>query len=363
MTLLPEQLHVIRCYDRLPPMPGGMERHIAELTAAQRRQGVRVTEIYNSGEPAGEAIQVWRGRRLDKIRPSLLRWSLFYAAAASSRIDFSDGRVLVLHVHGDWSAFLLGRLLSRRMGARLFAASIHEHARAARWLYRVGLAGADPIFATGLQEARVLSEITGKSVIHLPSAPSDSFFERSEPSAEAFDVIVAGSLVARKNVEAVLDCAALRPRLSFRVYGDGPERERLETLSSLKGLNNLDFRGAVSTKEIHSAMSGARAFLNTAFAEGSPTAALEAMACGLPVVLTPSNDYSAIVEQGVNGRVTESFSPEALVAAIDEFLDNPARLARADAAARKTAEGHRWDQKAEIVTNAMIAAAERRREP
>jgi hypothetical protein len=44
MSIDPGRLHVIRCYERLPPLSGGMERHIQELTAAQRALGVRVTE-------------------------------------------------------------------------------------------------------------------------------------------------------------------------------------------------------------------------------------------------------------------------------------------------------------------------------
>lgn len=107
-------------------------------------------------------------------------------------------------------------------------------------------------------------------------------------------------------------------------------------------------------------MRTARLFLNTSATEGSPTAALEAMACGLPVVLTPSNDYSAIIEQGVNGWVTGSADPAELVSAMDLFLEHPDRLARAGIAARKTASGHRWDAKAQAVTAAMISVAERK---
>jgi glycosyltransferase involved in cell wall biosynthesis len=363
MTLLPEQLHVIRCYDRLPPMPGGMERHIAELTAAQRRQCVRVTEIYNSGEPAGEAIQVWRGRRLDMIRPSLLRWSLFYAAAALSRIDFSDGRIRVLHVHGDWSAFLLGRMLKRRFRARVAAASLHATPHAALDMYVRALRHFDCIFATGLKQSHEIGEALGRPILHLPSAPADRFFSKVSSAGADIDVIAVGSLVPVKRIETLLTCAALRPELKFAIIGDGPERLRLERLKDQLALNNVQFRGAVPPEKVPEVMRSARLFINTSASEGSPTAALEAMACGLPVVLTPSNDYSAIVEQGVNGRVTDSWNAEKLVAAIDEFLDDPARLARAGAAARKTAASPRWDQKAEIVTNAMIAAAERRREP
>jgi glycosyltransferase involved in cell wall biosynthesis len=97
-------------------------------------------------------------------------------------------------------------------------------------------------------------------------------------------------------------------------------------------------------------------FVSTATAEGSPTAALEAMACGLPVVLTPSNNYAGIVRAGINGRVTSGWTVEDLAKAIDEFLADPARATSVAAASRAVAEEHRWHRKAELVTKAMLAA-------
>jgi hypothetical protein len=35
-----------------------MERHIAELTAAQRKLGVRVTSVYNTGSADADTIQI-----------------------------------------------------------------------------------------------------------------------------------------------------------------------------------------------------------------------------------------------------------------------------------------------------------------
>jgi glycosyltransferase involved in cell wall biosynthesis len=126
------------------------------------------------------------------------------------------------------------------------------------------------------------------------------------------------------------------------------------------GLNNVQFLGEVTLDEVHSALSSARLFLNTSLTEGSPTAALEAMACGLPVVLTPANDYSAIVEQGINGMVIGSWSAEELAGAIDELLIDRGRLKSAGEAARRTAAAHSWDAKARFVTEAMISAIQRR---
>jgi glycosyltransferase involved in cell wall biosynthesis len=125
-------------------------------------------------------------------------------------------------------------------------------------------------------------------------------------------------------------------------------------------LENIRFHGTVTIEAIHSAMHRARLFLNVSQFEGSPTAALEAMACGLPVVLTPSNDYSALVEAGENGIVTGSWDVEEITTAIDECLADEGRRRVMGEKARQVAKAHRWDAKARFVTEAMRNVLEKR---
>jgi glycosyltransferase involved in cell wall biosynthesis len=333
-----------------------MEKHIASLTAAQRELGVRVTEVYNRGKPLGESFRVWPRNSIGELRPYFLREFLFYAAALRKQFDFRDGRLRVVHIHGDWPSFLFGSIFARVIGADAVAASLHEWARGPRLAYAVALRSCDPVFATGLAEARYLGKVTGTAAFHLPSAPSELFFGTPESLAPSCDVILVGSLVARKRLDLVLDLAELRPNLRISIFGDGPERAGLEAQRKARHLDHVRFFGNAEPDEIRASLHTARLFLNVATEEGTPTAALEAMACGRPVVMTPSNDYSNLVEQGVNGWVTSGWGAEEIATAIDLFLGNPAMLSAAGAAARRTAEKHRWRQKARIVTDAMIRA-------
>ena len=355
-----KNLHVLRVYDRLPPLPGGMERHIAELTAAQRRLGVQVTNAFNIGRPDGDALQVLKSHQLYRLRPAILRNLVFYGAILAHRKALSRSRVDVVHAHGGWSAFMFARALARAIGAPVVAASVHDFIKRNPALHRRAMKGCDPVFATGLAEARYLRDVLGHPVHHLPSAPADIFFAPPTAQVEPADVIVVGSLVAKKRVELVLECAARRPDLRFAIYGDGPERARLEALRSQGGLANIAFHGEVPIDGIQAAMQGARLFLNVAQFEGSPTAALEAMACGLPVVLTPSNDYSDLIQAGKNGIVTSGWDVEEITAAIDQCLANEGQRRAMGEMARQAASGHRWDAKARFVTDAMVNMLENR---
>jgi len=340
-----------------------MERHIAELTAAQRRLGVRVTEIFNRGEPAGESIRVWPGMEVDRIRPYLLRSALFYLAAARRPPAPKGERFRVVHVHGDWPAFLFGSILARASGAHALAASLHSTTHASISRYRWALRRCDPIFTTGAKQARELSEALGRPVFHLPSAPAELFFEPQARARKSVDVVAVGSLVPVKNLELFLRCAALRPHFRFAVVGTGPEEWPLRQRAAELQLQNVDFLGAMTAEEVRLILHSSRIFMNTSLTEGSPTAALEAMACGLPVILTPSNDYSAIVDQGVTGRITTAWDENELAKAIDELLRDAESVCRARSESRNIADRHRWQAKAETVTSAMIEAAERRLGP
>ena len=356
----PEDLHVLRIYERLPPEPGGMERHIAELTAAQRKLGVKVTSIYNTGSADGDAIQILKPYSLYRLRPALLRNLVFYGAIALHREFFRRANVNVVHAHGGWSAFLLARVLARAIRAPVVAASVHGFIKPNAALHRRAMKGCDPVFATGLAEVRYFNQILAGTAYHLPSAPADLFFSVPTREAERTDVIVAGNLMPVKRIELVLQCAQSRPDLRFSIYGDGPERARLESLKAEAGLRNVTFHGVTSLDRIHSAMCSAKLFLNVSQSEGSPTAALEAMACGLPVVLTPSNDYSALVRSEENGIVTRGWDIEEITAAIERCLADEGRRRALGERAKQVAQGHRWEAKARFVTEAMTNLLENR---
>jgi glycosyltransferase involved in cell wall biosynthesis len=356
----PEDLHVLRIYERLPPEPGGMERHIAELTAAQRKLGVKVTSIYNTGSADGDSIQILQPYELYRLRPALVRNLIFYGAIARHQEFFRRTNVNVVHAHGGWSAFMLATALAKATGASVVAASVHGFIKPNPAWHRRAMKGCNPIFATGLSEVGYFNGILPGTAHHLPSAPADLFFATPAEGAEPTDVIVAGNLVPVKRTELILECAKSRPQTRFSIYGDGPERARLEALKTEAGLGNVTFHGMTSLDRIHSAMCYAKLFLNVSQTEGSPTAALEAMACGLPVVLTPSNDYSALVRSEENGIVTRGWDIEEITSAIDRCLADEDRRRTMAERGKQIAEGHRWEAKARFVTEAMMNVLENR---
>lgn len=347
---------VVRSYRRLPPNPGGMESHISHLTTAQRRSGVQVTSVFNSGTPEGANLRVLAGLDLGKIRPDTLRNAMFYGAAAMSVSELRSDIPAVLHVHGSLSDFAFARPFGAMMGAQALAASIHgviPSTRAA--LFRLVLRSYDPILTTGMAEKVLLENAIQRPVHHMPSAPDSIFLESKLPEAPfLWDVVSVGNLFPIKNPDLILDCAALRPELRFSIFGDGPLRTALEVRIRDERLHNVSMMGSRPKWEIAAALARSRMFLSTSKGEGTPTAVLEAMAVGLPVVLTPSNQYDWLVRGGVNGFVTESFNVDELVARIDGILSDSHTMVTMGAENRKRALNHTWESNAKFVNSLFL---------
>jgi len=78
-------------------------------------------------------------------------------------------------------------------------------------------------------------------------------------------------------------------------------------------------------------------FALTSRAEGVPTAILEAMACGLPVVATDVGSVREVVENNITGFVLPLLDPEAIARAITGLLRDPERRAIMGQTARERA--------------------------
>jgi glycosyltransferase involved in cell wall biosynthesis len=98
------------------------------------------------------------------------------------------------------------------------------------------------------------------------------------------------------------------------IVGDGPERERLETLARTLGLfpDGVRFVGACAN--VPGVLADADMLVLTSRQEGFPNVLLEAMAARLPAITTPAGDASLLIDNGRTGFVVP-FGDEALLAA------------------------------------------------
>ncbi|HJR17109.1 MAG TPA: glycosyltransferase [Gemmatimonadales bacterium] len=144
--------------------------------------------------------------------------------------------------------------------------------------------------------------------------------------------VVISRLVPSRRVDLALETLAVLGSLGhvFRltIVGDGPERAALEQRAARLGISpQVRFVGAKSPVEARSYLERADVMLFTARGEGAALAAIEALACGVPIVASWDSGAAVdIVPESGPGRLTLP-SPEALARSVLELQADPDRFA------------------------------------
>lgn len=146
------------------------------------------------------------------------------------------------------------------------------------------------------------------------------------------------------------------PDLRCVIFGDGPEREKIQALVRERGLEEvIEVPGFVAGERIDEAMSRALCMVLPSRREGYGMVVVEAASWGTPsiVVADPDNAATELVDHGENGIIAASTSPEDLSAAILEIHRRGMDLRRSTAAwfernAPRVALSRSADQVAEI---------------
>lgn len=143
-------------------------------------------------------------------------------------------------------------------------------------------------------------------------------------------------------VKRVPDCVDILARVRERVparlvlVGDGPERPRvLERAERLGVAEHVLFLG--KHQSVADLLSCADVFLLPSESESFGLAALEAMACGAPVVVSRTGGLPEVVEEGRGGHLLEVGDVEGMAAATLGLLLDDTRWEAASAAARERA--------------------------
>jgi glycosyltransferase involved in cell wall biosynthesis len=155
-------------------------------------------------------------------------------------------------------------------------------------------------------------------------------------------LVAAGRLAPEKGFDLLIEAFA-RIAEAFgdwlvTIYGEGPERPRLERMVAVRGLQGrVSMPGRTSEPEL--ALSRAEAFVLPSRYEGFPNALLEAMACGLPVVAFDCDSGPAeIITHGHNGLLVPGGDVSALAAALGQVLASGAERERLGQNARAVAD-------------------------
>ncbi len=146
-------------------------------------------------------------------------------------------------------------------------------------------------------------------------------------------LLYVGSGFERKGVQQLLQAfARARPHANLAIVGADKHAARYVRLAARLGLAaQVRFVGAVP--DVTPWYGAADALLLPTLYDPMPNAALEALACGLPVLTSSACGAAEFITEGVNGYVRNALDLDGMAQAIS-WLADPARSAPMRAAAR-----------------------------
>jgi glycosyltransferase involved in cell wall biosynthesis len=143
--------------------------------------------------------------------------------------------------------------------------------------------------------------------------------QQGEGGRDPFRWITASALVPAKNVDAVIRgfaaARAREPRLRLDIFGDGPDRPRLERIAAELGCADaVNFRGHIPRDRLFAEMTGAALFLLLSVkpSERLPNVIKEALWAGCSVVSSNSEGIEELIPDSSVGFVVDPSDGQAL---------------------------------------------------
>lgn len=151
--------------------------------------------------------------------------------------------------------------------------------------------------------------------------------------------LAVGHLIRLKGVHITLAALARVPDVHLMIAGTGPEEDRLRALVDQLGLGaRVRFLGRVPHASLCSYYGAADALVLASRSEGMPNVALEALACGTPVIAAPFAGAAEVVGAPEAGEIARARTAEAVAAAWQRLVARSTDRA----ATRRWAERFGW---------------------
>lgn len=145
-------------------------------------------------------------------------------------------------------------------------------------------------------------------------------------SKECYKILFVSRLIERKGLQYIIpqlnkiELACNKP-IKLIVVGDGPYRKELETLAMENGvLHIVQFVGQKDKKELPRYYQDADLFILPSKKEGMPNVVLEAMASGLPIVMTPCEGSDELIDNNGYAVPVEKFFEKIIIILKDEKI-------------------------------------------
>jgi glycosyltransferase involved in cell wall biosynthesis len=188
---------------------------------------------------------------------------------------------------------------------------------------RVRRAGVRP------ERTRVIYNAIDPTRFHEPDARYRAKLLRYFRQPRSYIIGAAGRLSPEKGFEVLVRAAERvlhqQPSTGFVLFGEGPERARLQKQINAAGMGQ-SFALAGFRADLDRFLPHFDLLVLPSYTEGMPNVVLEAFAAGVPVVATAVGGTPEIIEDGVSGYLVPAGDGETMADRILQALDDPDAL-------------------------------------
>jgi glycosyltransferase involved in cell wall biosynthesis len=319
-----------------PPEVGGLESHVADLARGLVARGHEVRVVTSRSRPGLARDEEREGVRIRRTwfpRRDPLGWTL-HALGSIPATRHWTGWAQVLHAQAFPSivpvAMANGRW-KRPIVATLHTSHFLKRASSPVWkpVLRALIRRPRHVLAASREIAQVAMDLAPDVRVEALANGVETTRFRPVPPALSMApgtrvLVVPRRLVPKNGVETLVralpDILEGVPEVVVLLVGDGPERGRLEALGEELGVRSaLRFMGSRPHAEMPGFLCSGEVAIFPSLMEATSVAALEAMACGVPVVATNVGGLPEIVDEDV-GTLVPPGAPKALAAGVLRLL-------------------------------------------
>ncbi|WP_027409265.1 glycosyltransferase [Anoxybacteroides tepidamans] len=202
--------------------------------------------------------------------------------------------------------------------------------RVNRSIVEFTLRKADVICSTSHVMAEETKKYTDKPVEVTPFGVDLTIFKPLEKREK--ETITIGTVKALSDKYGIADLIKAfamihqdYPQTNLMIVGDGPQRQEYEQLAETLGIRHVTtFTGRVPNTEVPTYINEIDIFAvpSTEDSESFGVAAVEAMACGVPVVVSNVGGLPEVVKKDVTGLIVPKENPNALAQAFRQLLSD-----------------------------------------
>jgi glycosyltransferase involved in cell wall biosynthesis len=347
--------------DTFLPKIGGAEIAIDQLVRAMGARGDACAVL--AQRPRGMSGEIEVPYRLSRFsNPRSSRWAGWWIERHLGRLMKAFGRPDVLIGHHAFPPGYACVSYGKRHGIPTIVyprgGDIYEVSRFRRkkhaWRKLTwALANASAVVCASEAMERIVRDIIGPStsqrIERIPNGVDIDDLRRdaatshfaSDPAFQGPFVLGLGRTIRRKGFHLLIDAFASIANTDWRlvIAGDGRELAALQQQAQPLG-DRVLFAGMVEGTDKRWLLQHCRFMAAPSIEESFGNVALEAMACGKPVLASKASGFAEIVKDRVNGRLVEVGDVPSLSDALREMMS--ADLTAPSTAASDTAQDFAW---------------------